>query len=795
MTAAIPPRLRDALGERYQIEREIGRGGMAAVYLATDLKHGRRVAVKVLHPGLEVVGGAERFRREIEIAAGLSHPNILPLLDSGSDGDLRYYIMPYVEGESLRARLDREGQLSLREAIRIARAVGAGLGQAHQKGLVHRDIKPENILLSEAQVLVADFGIARAVTSNENLTATGYSLGTPHYSSPEQVTASRHVDARSDLYSLGCVLYEMLAGHPPFLGSSWREVMGRHAIDPVPSLRSARPSVPPGLERAIQRALAKTPADRFDSVAAFLAALPGEAELALAETGAGPSLAVPRRGVRRRQILLGAGALAALAVAGWGASRLLSRGERPAASDRILLAVLPLHSVNRPQDEYFADGLSEEIATRLARVKGLGVIGRNAQLRSGRAEESAVSVGRRLGVRYVLDGTVQWAETVAAPEVKITAQLIEVATGVTIGGGVFAGVLANVFDLQTRIAEQVVEELRLQLGESERVAIRNAATQNVEAYNLYALGRYHWKKRTAEGMALAVEAFDRALAADPRYARSYAGLADAYILYPQYGVTAVSPREAFARARAAATRALELDPELAEAHASLGEIATYADWDWAGAERHLRRSIDLDPDYATARQWYAELLAILGRFDEAIEQGRLAARLDPTSAVTAHSLAHPLLASHRWREALDAYEEALARDPGFSYARLGMIWAAALAGDRDRGQVLLTRFGDTTELMRAWVNSLADPRGREEARRLALGQEAEVAALPAHVRAPLLAGLGMDDQALEVLERAAAGRGIAALGLKSMPLYDGLRSNPRFVSLVKQLGLPPDRHR
>jgi eukaryotic-like serine/threonine-protein kinase len=206
LSPPVPPRIQEAVGEGFRIVREIGRGGMATVYLAEDVKHGRPVAVKVLHPGLDVVGGAERFRREIEIAAGLSHPHILPLLDSGGQGDVRFYIMPFVEGESLRGRLDREGQLPLREALRIVRAVGAGLTHAHQKGLVHRDIKPENILLADEQVLVADFGIARAVSSQENLTATGYSLGTPHYSSPEQATGSRHVDARSDLYSLACVL-------------------------------------------------------------------------------------------------------------------------------------------------------------------------------------------------------------------------------------------------------------------------------------------------------------------------------------------------------------------------------------------------------------------------------------------------------------------------------------------------------------------------------------------------------------------------------------------------------------
>lgn len=787
----VPPRLEQALGERYRIEREIGRGGMATVYLAQDRKHGRQVAVKVLHPGLEVIGGEQRFRREIEIAAALTHPNVLTLLDSGSDGELRYYIMPYVAGESLRQRLDREGQLSLRETLRITRGIGAGLAHAHQKGLIHRDIKPENVLLSDDQVLVADFGIARAVSSEENLTATGFSVGTPNYSSPEQASGARQVDARSDLYSLACVTYEMLAGHPPFLGTSWREVMGRHAIDPVPSLQSARPSVPPSLERALNRSLAKTPADRFDSVAAFLAALPDEAELALAETGAGRPPAAPAGRRRLRRGIIVATALVLAVAGGWPLVRLFRRAPAAAPEGRILLAVLPLQTVNRPQDEYFADGLSEEIATRLARVRGLGVIARNARLQR-RSGESAAEVGKRLGVRYVLDGTVQWSAGDSAPAVKITAQLVEVKSQSAIGGGVFSGVLANVFDLQTRIAEQVVRELKLQLGEAERAALRTSATDNVQAYDLYSLGRFHWKKRTTEGMVLAVAAFERAIAADTGYGQAYAGLADAYILYPQYGVATITPGEAFARARAAATRALELDPDLAEAQASLGEIATYADWDWGEAERRFRRAIALDPGYATAHQWYAELLAILGRFDEAIGEGRLAQQLDPTSAIAAHAVAHPLLASHRWTEALAAYEQVLARDPDFAYARSGMIMAAALLGDRERAHGLLARFGDTTALTRAWVDAVIDSTRREAARRIALRSETRLRAVPSHLLAPLYAGLAWDDRALAVLEGAAERREIAALGLKSIPLYDRLRREPRFVALLRRLGLPPD---
>ena len=720
----------------------------------------------------------------------------LHVVDSGSADGLRYYIMPFVDGESLRQRLEREQQLSFSEALRITRAAGSALSLAHQKGLVHRDIKPENILLSGEAVLVTDFGIARMAASNENLTATGFSLGTPNYMSPEQAMTSRQIDARSDLYSLACVCYELISGHPPFFGSSWQEVMGRHAIDSVPSLRSARPTAPVSLERAIERALAKTPADRYSSVADFIAALPSDQELERSMTGAGAAAAIPLRPARpsRRRWMAVAGAVAVVGavVIGWLAFGQPSSGE--SAPERVLLAVLPLENVGAPEDEYFADGLSEEIATRLSRVSGLGVIARNSRIDRG-SSRTPEDIGKELGVRYVIDGTVRWATGQgAANEVRITPKLIEVATGITIWSGqVYRGVVQNVFALQTQIAEQVVAELKLQLGESERVAIRETPTENVEAYGLYSLGRFHWKKRTAEGLRQAVDAFDRALTADPTYARAYAGLADAYILYPQFGVADVPAGDAFQRARTAATRALELDPTLAEAHGSLGEIATYVDWDWQGAESHFKRSIELDPGYATAHQWYAELLTIVGRPAEALTQAQAARILDPTSAVIAHAEAHTLRTLGRFPEALAAYERVLERDPGFTYAGSGMVYSAIGKGDTTEAFRLLARFGDTLPVMRMWVRAMVDSTLRPEARRLAARDSAAVLAMPGYQRAPFYAGLGLDDQAMAVLESEASQRGIAPLGIKSIPFYDRLRPNPRLVKLLAMMRLPPDQ--
>ncbi|MGH7712634.1 MAG: protein kinase domain-containing protein, partial [Gemmatimonadaceae bacterium] len=399
-------RLRTALEDRYAVEREIGRGGMASVYLAQDLKHGRPVAIKVLSEEVGAAIGADRFLREIQVAARLNDPHIVPLYDSGNADGLLYYVMPYVEGETLAARLQRERQLSFGDVLSITRDVAQGLAYAHAQGVLHRDIKPANILLSRDSAVVADFGIARALTTaaGERLTSGGIVLGTPDYMSPEQAFGQSHLTERSDVYSLGCVVYEMLAGTPPFTGVSQPAIIARHAADPVPSLRTVRATLPAAVERVVVRALAKAPNDRYATTTELLQAL--TEALQPASSGATLVQAPP---ARRRLTPIIAGAIALLLIV--AAAILLTRqsGDKGGSAARVppMLAVLLFENLGPPDDTYFADGMTDEITTRLSHISGLGVISRNSALQFNARTTPIREIARQLGAQWILVGTIR----------------------------------------------------------------------------------------------------------------------------------------------------------------------------------------------------------------------------------------------------------------------------------------------------------------------------------------------------------------------------------------------------
>jgi eukaryotic-like serine/threonine-protein kinase len=793
--AGIEARLATALADRYRIEGELAHGGTATVYLARDLPRRRQVAIKVLRPELAATLGPDRFLREIEIAAKLHHPHILPLYDSGEVGGFLYYVMPRVEGETLRQRLKREGQLPLEDALAIAREVADALGYAHGRGVVHRDIKPENILLDSGHAVLADFGIARAITEagGDQLTDEGLAIGTPAYMSPEQATGSPKLDGRSDLYSLACVAYEMLGGEPPFTGPSARAVLGRHSLDPVPPLRTLRPALPAGIQRVLERTLAKDPADRYATAGQFRDAL----EAVDPSSRAAPP-GRPGRGWPPRPAIAAAAAI----VVALGAYLFRDGGagaSAPAEPAMPRLAVLTLENLGRAEDDYFADGISDEIRTRLARLAGLNVIARTSAIEYRGSRMSAREIGQELGVEYILRGTVRWAHSPDRPSrVRIAAQLIDAASDRHLWSERYEREIDDLFAIQEEIAVAILGALQIRLGTPVRATLAQRPTDDFEAYNLYLQGLALLHTRREDALVGALDYFERAIALDSGFARAHAGVAQVFAVLPIY--SNVDAEEAIAKAREAGRRALAHDSTLAEAHAALGYVLS-ASWDWDGADRAFRRALQLDPGNATAHQWYGLYLAMHRRLEEALEALRRARELDPLSLIINSNLGSMLYATGRLDEALAQLRHTHALHPNpvssrhlFSlasvYAAKGMHDEALAVLDSLLGTIDEPEESDLASAVHVFARAGRPDRAREILTELHTRVERRDTERLSLARA--YAGLGERDRALDFLEQAVERRepyhpGIWFIGAD--PLLDTLRTTARFRQLLARMGL------
>jgi serine/threonine protein kinase/Flp pilus assembly protein TadD len=588
-TPDLKTRLQAALAGRYSIEREVGRGGMATVYLAEDQKHHRPVAVKILHPHIAAHLGSERFLREIQIAARLSHPHILALIDSGEAEGLLFYIMPFVQGESLRERLSRVGRLPVDEALHIARDVASALGYAHAQGVVHRDIKPENVMLYEGEAMVTDFGIAKGVSAagSENLTQTGSTVGTPAYMSPEQAAGESELDGRSDLYSLACMLYEMLKGSPPFTGSSAQAViMKRFSEKPAP-LRPSCPGLAEPADQAIQKALERRPEDRFSTATLFAQAL------AVGLGTATPPGAAP-------------------------ATVITPSTSRASKS----VAVLPFADLSPEKDQdYFTDGIAEEIINALTKIQALRVASRSSAFAFKGKNQDIREVGEKLGVSTVLEGSVRKAGN----RIRITAQLVNVTDGYQLWSDRFDRQLEDVFAVQDEIAESIVKALRVVLSETEKRALEQARPENVQAYDYYLRGRQFVHQYREKSLQFARRMFQRAIEVDPNFARAYAGLADcSSMLYNWWDAVEANLNQA----ESASKKALELAPELAEAHASRGFALTLSKR-YQEAEQEFETAIHLDPTLFEAYYFYARTCFEQGKLESAARLFEKAAEVRP----------------------------------------------------------------------------------------------------------------------------------------------------------------------
>ncbi len=642
---------------RYALERELGRGGMATVYLAWDLRHKRRVAIKVVRPELAAVLGPERFLREIEITAQLNHPHILPLLDSGDAGGFLYYAMPYAEGESLRGRLNREKQLPIEDAIAIAREVADALDYAHRHGVVHRDIKPENVLLQERHAVVADFGIARAISlaGGEKLTATGVAVGTPEYMSPEQASGRGELDGRSDIYALGCVLHEMLAGQPPFTGATAEAVLRQHLTVNPPAMSGIRAGVPARMARAVERCLAKSAADRFATAAELARELAGSGQ---GGTTAGGPVRLTRR------LALGVLAAAVLATA-WWALRGAHVPARGPEFPRTAVAVLPFQNLSADAPgTTFAGGLHEELLTQLAHVAALKVISRTSVMGYAGTTKPLKEIARELGVGSIVEGSVQ----VEGARLRVNVQLIDATTDEHRWAERYDRTLDDAFAIQSDVAQQIVAAVGATLSDPERHRLAAAPTENAEAYRFYLQGRgYHNRATVArQNLEFAEQLYERALALDPDFALAHAALSHVHGAMYWYKYDP-SPARA-TRQREEAETALRLAADLPEAHVAMGLAHYWGRRDYRRALEEFAIALKALPndDGLWARIGYVHRR--LGNWDEALKAQARAAELNPRAANTISELGSTYRAMHRYADAVRAYDRALSLAPDLQIA-------------------------------------------------------------------------------------------------------------------------------
>ncbi len=728
-------RVRKALAATYRIERVLGEGGMATVYLAEDPKHHRRVAVKVMRPELAATLGAERFLREVEISAQLSHPHILPVYDSGSADGVLYYVMPYVEGESLQERMQREGQLPVEDALRISREVAEALAYAHERNIIHRDIKPANIMMSRGHALVADFGIARAVgDGGAAITKTGLAVGTPQYMSPEQASGSPNVDARADIFALGCVLYEMVAGEPPFTGPTPQAIVMRSMTEAPRPLTTTREGLSSALDAVVGKALAKSPADRWQTAQQFADALgramdtlrSGE-RVATVAPSAGPSPAlvwglfgfasvitlgvfyglVSRWGLPPWVLYLAVGLLAigavvltvtrrmearrragaatpgiarlftwgnatlggALALGSWAlvVTALIIKGPAGSGSGgAVRLAVLPFENRGTSDDAYFVDGIADQVRGKLTGLGGFQVTARTSTDQYRESKKPLQTIGKELGVEYLLAATVTWAKAGAGRgRVQVSPELIDVRTGSSKWQQSFDADVTDVFQVQGSIATQVAGALGVALGGKEQQQLAERPTDNLAAYDLYLkaealTGNDPATRRQASGL------YEQAVALDSSFTRAWAGLS--LSLSGLYFNGTPDPVVG-SRSRLAAERALSLDPKGAAGHAALARYYLNVAKNPAQAGEQMAQALLATPNDPALLGTAAGIERSLGQWDAALQHLQLARRLDPRSLRVAGELHRTLLSLRRYPEAVAAGNDALALAP----ADLGVI--------------------------------------------------------------------------------------------------------------------------
>ena len=830
----------------YEIRSQIGAGGMGEVYLAQDTSElERTVAIKLLPP--EVVSDPNRMRRFVQEArtvSALNHPNILTIYEFGQEGATRFIATEYVDGVTLREHVGGR-RIRLHEVLDIAIQIAAALDAAHEANVVHRDIKPENIMIRHRDhiVKVIDFGLAKPIekivaaarpgaapeagTTLMVNTEPGVVMGTVSYMSPEQSQGSTGVDHRTDIWSLGAVLYEMVAGRVPFEGKDLhRQVIAIQEQEQPPLSRFAE-RVPARLEEIVTKTLAKNSNERYQTAKDLLIDLrnlkrklevdaeidrtaPTESPSVSSTSGnqstpatdsdaaaaTAPAIIKPVvssaeyivSGIRQHKVasLL---VLLMIAAGATGLGFYIRARNTEVAIDSI--AVLPFENKSAdPDTEYLSDGLAESLMYRLSQLRGLKVSPRSLVLQYKGKEVDPIKIGSQLGVSAVLSGRI----VQRGDNLTISVELVDVRHNTLLWGEQYDRKMSELLATQREIAQEITEKLRVKVAGEELKGITKRYTESNEAYQLYLKGRFYWNKRRGEALKKSIEYFNQAIEKDPHFALAYAGLADCYVV----PANPLPPREKMPKAKVAAMRALELDDTLAEAHATLARTMTNYDWDWTGAEKELKRAIALNADYAIAHQWYGGYLEAMGRRNEAIAEAKRAQELDPLSPILSFELGMASYYNRDYDQAIAYLQKTLELDPDFPPAHGQLPAAFEQKGMYDKAiagfqKGITLRGGSEWYFSFSGLGHVYAVSGKTSEAQVMLNelkQLSEREYVPADGIALIYAGLGEKDQAFAWLEKAYGERSFNLAWLKVEPRWDGLRSDPRFADLVRRVGLP-----
>ena len=757
---------------RYEIRSQLGTGGMGEVYLAQDNTLDRKVALKILPPKLaEDTDRMSRFVREAKSASALNHPNIITIHEIGEIDGLHFIATEYIEGETLKSRLNMES-LSLKSTLEIALQVVSALDAAHRAGIVHRDIKPDNIMVRDDGIVkILDFGLLKLIrlegsevdkeaeTKIQIRTSMNMIMGTVAYMSPEQARG-QETDARTDIWSFGCVLYEMLTHQQPFPGETMPDVWSNIINAEPASILTHRSDTPAELERIIAKTVRKNREERYQSAKELFNDLQQLQTRLLVESeiirsGSGQSIA---------QI-------------------------QPSPFFNSI-AVLPFANLSAEKDnEYFSEGLTEEIIMNLSKLQMLKVIARGSTMHYVKEGKTHKETASDLGVQYLLEGSVRRQ----GRDLRITAQLIDALRDVYVWSETYRGTIADIFDIQEKVAVEIVQALQLRLSPDEKQNLKKRFTENTGAYQLYLQGRFFWNKRSEEGLKTAIKYFEQAIENDPHYALAWAGIADSYSLLGEFGN--IPRKELYPKAKAAVEKALEIDNRLAEVHTSLANLLMFTKWDWVNSAKEFKLALELNPNYATAHHWYSQWFLDMGQMEVSLRMISRAAELDPVSQAILKDKGLALYYNRQYDEAIEMASRTLELDPNYAAAHrlLSLAYQGkgafdeAIAENEKWGALTRNKVETTVALAQLYAVS-----GRaEEAKKLIEIVEQDQLVIDQAYRglALIYAALGENDSAFKCLERSYERHEESILSLKVDPKFDPLRSDPRFVALLKKIGI------